>query len=474
MHDLRKKILLESGKTQSRKARARPESGRSSVAHTPNTSPGHSRAGSRPGSRYASEDEDFESGSEYDDVMTVSTNSLGDDNDADSGLIAAWPDRLRERIAEMTNIKRSSVQGREAALNAYVHLLRHHYAKSIIDSHLSEIIASLLRSVKSGDSADERTLAMRALNVTVITSPSSNVFDRVFQILKGVCEDSDEQKVKIEAIRALSACVLYGGGGSVSYDEVLEFLVEIIESDGAAVDAQDNGSVVSAALQAWGLVASYVPDLLDQAEQAMEAFMEQLDSTDAEVQTAAGTNIALLFEVARDHEEETGEKFDMQYNQHRIMTRMAEIVRESSKSISKRDRRHLRSSFTSIVTSLERGKGPGYSTAGRAAANPHVGGASTDGDGGGFQEFGYREKIRVGDQLMVIDTWSLQARVEALKLLLGGGFATHFMDNPLLEEILEDAEVEQLASAADRKKRRDLDDSPAKKGRKSMRSTEVF
>jgi hypothetical protein len=478
MHDLRKKILLESGKTLSRKARAKPESGRSSVAHTPNTSPGHSRAGSRPSSRYASEDEDFDSGSEYDDVMTVSTSSLGDDNEVDNSTVAAWPDRLRDRIAEMTNLKRSSVQGREAALNAYVHLLRHHYAKDIIDGHLSDIVASLLRSIRSGDSADERTFGMRALDVTVITSPSSNVFDRVFQTLKGVCEDSEEEKVKIEAIRALSAAVLYAGGGSESYDEVLPFLVEIIESDGGAVNAQDNGGVVSAALQAWGLVASYVPapDLLDQAEQAMEAFMEQLDSTDAEVQTGAGSDIALLFEVARDHEEETGETFDMQYNQYRIMTRMAEIVKESSKSISKRDRRHLRSSFTSIVTSLERGKGPGYSTAGRVVgANPHVGGGSTDGDGGFFQEFGYREKIRVGDQLMVIDTWSLQARVEALKSLLGGGFAIHFMDNPLMEEILEDAHVEQLATAADRKKKnRDAEDSPAKKGRKSVRATEVF
>jgi hypothetical protein len=71
MHDLRKKILLESGKTLSRKARARPESGRSSAIHTPNTSPGHSRAGSRPSSRYASEDEEFGSDSEYDDVMTM-------------------------------------------------------------------------------------------------------------------------------------------------------------------------------------------------------------------------------------------------------------------------------------------------------------------------------------------------------------------------------------------------------------------
>ncbi|KAB5525717.1 interferon-related developmental regulator-domain-containing protein [Coniochaeta sp. 2T2.1] len=465
MHDLRKKILLESGKTVSRKARARPESGRSSAVHTPTTSPGHSTAGSR----YASEDEDYSGSDDYDDVMTVSTNSLGEDQDGEAaGTVAAWPDRLRDRIAEMTNLKRSSVQGREAALNAYLHLLRHHYAKSIVDVSFADIMTSLVRSIRSGDSADERTLAMRALNVTVLTCPSNNVYDRVFQTLKTVCEDNEEEKVKVAAIQSLSASALYGGGDPGAYDEVLQFLVEIIESDGGSVDAQDNGAVVTAALQAWGLVASYVPDLLDQADQAMDAFMEQLDSTDADVQTGAGSNIAQLFEAARQREEETGEKFDMQYNQHRIMTRMAEIVRESSKAISKRDRRHLRSSFTSIVTSLERGKGPGYSTARKDAT------ADPDGELH-HQEFGYREKLRVHDQLMVIDSWSLQARVEGIKALLAGGFPIHFMDNPLLEEILADAEVEQLASAVDRKyKKRDIDEGHAKKGRKATRATEVF
>ncbi len=87
---------------------------------------------------------------------------------------------------------------------------------------------------------------------------------------------------------------------------LLEFLTEIIESDGQAIDAPDSPLVVTAALQAWGFVATHLDDLSAQCEQAMEAFVEQLDSTDAEVQTGAGSNIALLFEASREHEEETG------------------------------------------------------------------------------------------------------------------------------------------------------------------------
>ncbi len=48
---------------------------------------------------------------------------------------------------------------------------------------------------------------------------------------------------------------------------------------------------------------------------------------------------------------------------------MNELAR-GSKSISKKDRRHVRTNFVSVVTSLELGKGPAYSTARRPASNP--------------------------------------------------------------------------------------------------------
>ena len=381
----------------------------------------------------------------------------------DDDHATAWVDRLRDRVAELQDRKRSSMQGREASLMAYLHLLRYHFALGQIANSASDISSALLKSIKGSNSPGERSLALKALAVTVLTCPSETLFGQLFQPLKGVCEDAEEEDVKADAIRTLAILVLHGGGSNVAYEEILEFMIEIIESDGSTVDAADSGAVVTAALQAWGLVASYADDLMDQSEQSIDVFMEQLDSTDVEVQTSAGSNIALVFEAARDYEE-AGEPLNLQYNQHRIMTRMAEIMRESPKSISKRDRRHLRSNFASIVTSLEQGKGPGYSTAGRGGLNPHTGGQRMEGEGD-FQEFGYREKIRVHNQVMVIDTWSLQARVETLKILLGGGFAVHFMENPVVNQMLENAEIEYVTNTSARKKQQ--------KGR-SPRSTDFF
>lgn len=316
---------------------------------------------------------------------------------------------------------------------------------------MSDIIPALVKSIR-GNSAEEQTFALQALAVTLITCPSQTVHDHIYHTLKGVCEDTEEETVKVEAIRALSVSAAYGGGSDSAYEEVCQFFMEIIESDGAAAGADNNGAVVTAAMQAWAFIATYSPDLHDQAEEAMEAFMEQLDSTDPDVQASAGSNIALLFEAVRQHEEKSEETLSLQYNEHRIIKRLSEIVRDSSKSISRKDRKNRRSNLTSVVISLEQGKGPGYSTARRQTVNPNKGSGGIKGGEKNtdrvFHEFGYREKVRIDDQVMLINAWSLQARVDALRTFLQGGLAEHFMKNPLLEVVLEDAEVEPVGTGS--------------------------
>lgn len=474
MHDLRKKILLESGKTVSRKARAKPESTRSSTTHSPIASPGGSRAGSRansrPGSRYASEDE-AGSDSDYDEAMTMSTNSgSGEDPADDDGSKAAWTGRLRERIEELQNRKGSSVHGREAALTAYLHLIRHHYALDEIEPSFGGIVTGLLDSVRDGRSADEKSLALQALAATIVTAPSDTVLDQVHGPLMKACQD-DEEKLKTDAIHALSIATVYGGGSDAATSELLDFLREIVQSDGESVAAEDSGAVVVAALQAWAfVVASDLEDMSTPGEEAMEAFIDQLNSDDPDVQISAGCNIALVFEAARDYEEEAGESFIPQHQQHLVLTRMKEIVQHLPKSVSKEARRHLRQNFSSIITSLERGKGPGYST---ARVHPDSGGVDSEGNS---HEFGYREKLRMNNMTMVIDTWSLKARVEMLKTILGGGFAIQLEANEAVKDILENPVVEYVSAGAvaRRKKAFEAEETAAKKNRRSLRSTEVF
>ncbi|TPX14409.1 uncharacterized protein E0L32_005373 [Thyridium curvatum] len=447
MHDLRKKALLESGKTTSRKARSRPESTRGSTTHSPVTSPGHSRPGSRansrPGSRYASEDEGF-SDSEYDETMTMSTNSASDDA-ADGEPRQSWVERLQDRIAELDDRKRSSVQGRTGLLAGYLHLIRHHFAGPQIEGSVSEIVDTLLKSIKGGGSAEERSLALKSLTVTALNCPAESIFEQAFEPLKVVCHDAQDEEVKVDAIYAMAVAAIYCSGFVAAAEDLLEFLMDIIESDGNVVEAEDSGPVVAAALQAWGFVAGQIEDLSDWSEEAMDAFIEQLQSTDIDVQTSAGSNVAFLLEVSRDQEEETGEALNFSYNSHGLMQRLNELAR-GSKSISKKDRRHVRTELKDVIQSIEEGVGPGYSTVLYDEVNPRTPGNKADGRGG--KHLGYRKKLRVRDDLMLIDTWSLNSRAETLRLLLGGGFGTHCVDNPHIINIFGDAEVETLTKEA--------------------------
>ncbi|WYZ41706.1 hypothetical protein EsH8_V_000601 [Colletotrichum jinshuiense] len=447
MHDLRLKVLRESGKTVSKKARSRPESTRGSTRNSPNVSPGHSQINSPAHSRYASEEEG--SDDEYEDNMTMSTLSNGSDTGFDDATEASWAQLLQDRIVELQDRKRTNSKGRETTLMSYLHLVKHHYGGRQISNSLTEIVTALMKNIRSGGSSLERNMSLKSLAATLLTTPSDALFDDIYPQLEKTLEDDDDNDVKAAAIWAMAVTAMYGGGGEEAASEYLEYLVTIVESDGEAVGAADNGDVVTSALEAWAFVASQMDDISENVYSAIDAFVEQLDSTDVEVQASAGFNIAFIFEAAREQEEETGEPMNLQYDPKKLIARMAEASKPSVKQTARRDRRHLRKQFASIVSSLEHGKGPGFSSAGRPAFNPHTGGTKADprlgtrGDDDDMHGFGYREKLRLGSSVVLIDSWSLMARVEAAKTVLGGGLPTHFNDNPTVADLLGGAETEE-------------------------------
>lgn len=425
MHDLRKKALLESGKTLSRKSRARPARPDSKTATpitSPSASPYASKNVSRAGSVYASDGEDD---SDLEDHMTMSTNS-GSDHEGDGTFNSrAWVDRLQARMSQIIegshsgDRKKMSNMQKEDMVKSYLHLVRHYFAQAEIRDFMGDLVLGLMRAVNTG-STSEKILALEALAVTALTNPTDSILSKYEKDLKELAEDDNaEEEVKIAAIHTLAVVAMYGDGGVEAAEDMLLYMIEIVESDGQTVGALDVGGVVVAALQSWGFIAAHLDDLADQSEQALEAFVEQLDSTDVYVQTAAGDNIALLFETAVKTEEETGEKANLQYDAKRLAQQMRDASR-GNKGMSKKDRRHLKSDFRSIATGLERGKGPGYSTA-------------MDED---FkQEFGYRQTIYVGKEKVTVDTWALSAQIEFLKIVLAGGFSTHLARNEVVQEM---------------------------------------
>lgn len=440
MHDLRRQAL-ESGKTVSRKARSRIASGANSKTNSALNSPAQSRANSRNPSRHNSDDEEYLS-----DGTAWSTNSIDDILNSEDADVPtdAWKAELHNRVEQIVDRKRSSTEGRTESLNAYAHILMARFAKDDIESRVDELLPSILRSIKSETSERETISALRALSVTTVTLDSDDVYDSAADLLRRNISNSESLQTKISAIHALGATSFFGGTSEEELEDTMAFFLEIVESDGLSIDAHDEGSVVIAALEEWGFLATAVEDLEEATEAAMEAFVEQLESADAGVQSAAGENIALLYEksytpveddedAGSDDDEDSdeprrGEKLIKRYNVYRrqdqLLHTLDALANASSRRISKKDRKTLHSNFADIRNSVEKPtRGPKYSTAIDQETGRVYGGG--------------RMKVRISRSCEVrIDRWWKLQRLNALRRVLQAGFIRHFDENEAVSRCL--------------------------------------
>lgn len=283
---------------------------------------------------------------------------------------------------------------------------------------------------------------MIAIALTIITVPSDSVYDGVFQTIKHTYTDSEYPSVKAVAIHALAASAIFGGASDSEIEEIMDDLLEIIESDGSSVEAADNGDVVAAACEAWGFLATSIDDVEDRTETAMDAFVEQLESSDTSVQIAAGENIALLFEKsyteretddgpASDEEDEEGEPIDSSYvkryevyrQKSQLEHTLSQLATESSRRIAKKDRKTLHVNFADILNTVEHpSRGPRY----QKAIDQETG-----------RRYGSRMTVRIHKTgSMKIDRWWKLHRLQALRRVLGGGFVVHYEHNEVVFDSL--------------------------------------
>lgn len=218
----------------------------------------------------------------------------------------------------------------------------------------------------------------------------------------------------------------------------MNMLLDIIASDGQSIEASADYGVVTAALQQWGFLATDVEDLEAESEEVVEILIEQLSSTDANVQIAAGENIALLYEKSytpqededeideedldEDEEDEDSsasggpkliERYRAYHDKYHLEQILASLATVSGKRISKKDKKSLHTNFASILTTVENPRlGPAYSKAINQNTN---------------RQYGSKRQVKVGSEgVMNIDRWWKWLRLASLRRILQGGFMEHY------------------------------------------------
>ena len=251
--------------------------------------------------------------------------------------------------------------------------------------------------------------------------------------------------MKAAAIHTLGAAAMYGGASESAIEEIMDDLLDIIESDGTSIGAEDSGEVVTAACEEWAFLGTLIENMEEKTEAAIDAFVEQLESSDTSVLVAAGETIALLFErsytpresgdeSASDEEDEEGipidssmvKRYEVYRQKGQLEHKISELASLSTKRISRKDRKVLHKSFSDILTTIEHpDRGPRYQN----AINEETG-----------ERYGSRLMIRFHDNhkhtRILINTWELLHKLQALRRILGSGLTVHILSNPIMHKNL--------------------------------------
>lgn len=400
------------------------------------TSPTHSTNHSRAAS---DDSDDGDSDLEIDMISSVHSGSSAAETVDDNGSVTLDTNALLENIQDH---KRNNNTTREEFLEAFIKIIRTKYSPDThlwLDDAATELTDAFLRGANRSEGPRERLLNLQAFCITVGCVEDLEIYEGACTTLKQILLEDDDDECRVWAIYGLAMVVLYGGGVEEAALEVMDYFIDIIQTDGDSIEAQDNVAIVAAALSGWSFVASHVDDYSESADGAMDAFVDQLDSSNIQIQSNAARCIALTFESSRSHEEDTGKPFQLPYDPQKLAGRLNEIAKMSSKSVSRKDRRELRDNLLSVVTSLERGLGPFYSEA-RYVPEPGQTVAADQMTADGDYEYGYRYRLRLGGRMALVDSWSLYCRVLMMKTLFRNGLEKHVLVNPIVTECLDDAD----------------------------------
>ena len=445
MRDHLRKQALESGKTVSRKARSRTVT--PSASRTPSRAP---TASSSPRIPSTSDDDldDLDPAADPDNPLASPTT---DPDPAD------WPAFTTARIAELCHPKRRAAPAREASLRQLVAALTRHVAAAELRPRAPQLLPALLKSARAGAPPREAALALQAAGLVLVTDPRDGdggdaLFAALATPVRALARDAPHVPTKVAALHLLGTAVFFGGADARDVAAEMRFLRRVVASDGEAVGEPDCADVVVAALEEWAFLATLLDgegegkedgdeaddvdddDDDDDDDAAMEACVEQLDSSDARVQIAAGEAIALLCEqrhavaagASADSDPEPDHRARSRHHP-RLTHTLTALSTSSSKRLSKPARKALHLAFADILRTVEQpARGPRYSTAldehGRERGSRLTIAVATGGRGAGAR--------------MTIDTWWKLHRLKALRRLLREGFVVHCEGNPVVFECL--------------------------------------
>ncbi|XP_030062328.1 interferon-related developmental regulator 2 isoform X2 [Microcaecilia unicolor] len=350
----------------------------------------------------------YSSASETTSVVEEGTVSEGVDEQT---LQDEREDKLKESIDSVMD---RSAKTRQVALES----LRLAFSSRILYDFLLErrltLTDALERCLKKGK-GEEQSLAATVLTLLCLQMGSGPEGEEVFRSLKQILitilsDTTASPLARQSCATALGMCCYIAAADVEDLLSCLACLESIFSAscvdEGSPVPAQQNSMLQvlhCSTLQAWSLLLTICPR--SQVEKVLVNHLPRLPSVlsseNVNLRIVVGESIALLFELARELDE------DFFYEETDLLcAKLKALATDSNKYRAKTDRRKQRSIFRDVLHFIE-------------SSECH------------------EETIKFGLECMYVDSWVRRRTYNAFKEVLGSGVRHHLQNNELLREIFD-------------------------------------
>lgn len=333
-----------------------------------------------------------------------SDGTVGDPEAEEAVLHDDFEDKLKEAI---DGASQKSAKGRLSCLEVIRKAFSTKYLYDFLMDRPSTVCDLVERGVRKGrgeEAALCATLGALACVQLGVGAEADALFDALRQPLCTLLLDGAQGlSPRARCATALGLCCFV-----VDSDNqlVLQPCMEVLWQVVGAKAGPGSPVLQAAALLAWGLLLSVAPvdRLLALTHTHLPRLQELLESPDLDLRIAAGEVIAVMYEGARDYDE------DFEEPSESLCAQLRQLATDSQKFRAKKERRQQRSTFRDVYRAVREGASPDVS-------------------------------VKFGREVLELDTWSRKLQYDAFCQLLGSGMNLHLAVNELLRDIFELGQV---------------------------------
>lgn len=355
-------------------------------------------------------------------ISSASENRSGADEPEDE---LSQSELLEEKLKELIDLTvQKSSNGRVTSFGSLCSAFSTKYLPDFVAGRRMTIMDSIERGLKKGKGSEQevsaKLLVLLCLQLGSV-SDSQEIYIEQKQILLTLMTDRSVSAVaRAQCCISLGLCCFLADCDLTEITQVMVALECIFSTnnrtsggEGSTLSA-DTQQLHSAALSAWSLLLTVLPSqhIYQLSQIQVGGLVRLLDSTDVDVRIGAGEAIALIYEGARQYDEDFG--FDVSSDGgeasptldqvDELCLKLRQLATDSNKYRAKKDRKQQRSSFRDILRAVEENEAPEI-------------------------------RVKFGKEALDIDSWSCKHQYDSLCQILGPGMNLHLAQNDLVREI---------------------------------------